>query len=82
MYWSQKYSLFNRCKRPTPGNNHINTTMYQLIYLGPIFYTLGSFCWSNFFKKDFIGIAPNLVAAVVSVIILLIPYKKLVEIFI
>jgi hypothetical protein len=48
MYWAQRYSLYNRCKRPTPGDNVVNTTMFQLIYAGPLFYSLGSFCWSNF----------------------------------
>jgi hypothetical protein len=81
MYWAQKYSLFNRCKRPTPGNNSINTAMYQLIYLGPAFYTIGSFCWSDFFKQSFIGIAPNLTAAIISLIIFLLPYKSLVKNF-
>lgn len=79
MYWAQKYSLFNRCKRPTPGNNTINTTMYQLIYLGPAFYTIGSFCWSNFFQSNWIGIAPNLAAAILSGIIFLLPYKSIVK---
>jgi hypothetical protein len=79
MYWAQKYSLLNRCKRPAPGNNTINNVMYQLIYIGPAFYTLGSLCWSHFFKQSFIGIAPNLTAAIISVIIMLIPYRKLVK---
>jgi hypothetical protein len=78
MYWSQKYSLFNRCKRPAPGTTYINTTMYQLIYLGPVFYVLGSFCWSNFFVVDFIGMVPNIVALVLAIIIFIIPYSKLV----
>jgi hypothetical protein len=77
MLWAQKYSLFNRCKRPAPGNNHINTTMYQLIYLGPAFYTLGSFCWSHFFNPGFISYVPNLLAAVTSILILATPYHKL-----
>lgn len=50
MFFAQKYSLFNRSRRPVPGNNFINTAMYQLIFLGPAFFTIGSFCWSNFFK--------------------------------
>jgi len=78
-YWAQKYSLFNRCKRPIPGNNVVNTAMYQLIYLGPALYTIGSFCWSHFFKTDWIGVAPNLVAAILSGIIFLIPYKRIIK---
>jgi len=76
MYWAQKYSLFNRCKRPIPGNNAVNTAMYQLIYLGPVFYTIGNFCWSHFFETDWIGVGPNVVAAVLSIAAILIPYNK------
>lgn len=79
MYWAQKYSILNRCKRPAPGLNSINTTMYQMIYLGPAFYSIGSFCWSHFFKHNFIGIAPNLTAVILSGIIFLIPYKKIMK---
>jgi hypothetical protein len=77
MFWAQKYSLFNRCKRPYPGNSAVNNIMYQLIYLGGAFYTLGSFCWSNFFKQSFIGVAPNVTAAVIAGVIFLLPYNKL-----
>lgn len=79
MYWTQKYSLFNRCKRPAPGDTTINTAMYSLIYLGPLFYSLGSFCWSHFFEKGFIGLAPNLTASILSFIIYLLPYGFIVD---
>jgi hypothetical protein len=46
-YWIQKVVLYKICKRPIPGNNVINTAMYQLIFLGPLLYTIGSICWSN-----------------------------------
>ena len=46
MYWAQKYSIFSRCSRPVPGTNLVNSAMFQLIYLGPLFYTLGSISWS------------------------------------
>ena len=74
MFWTQKYSLFNHCKRPTPGNAFINSTMYQFIYMGPLFYTLGSFCWSNFFKKNFIGFLPNIISTIISCVVIIIPY--------
>ena len=51
MFWTQKYSLYHRCKRPAPGNRSINTAMYSLILLGPLFYAMGSFCWSHFFNQ-------------------------------
>jgi hypothetical protein len=79
MYWAQKYSLFKRCRRPVPGKNIINNAMYQLIYLGPVFYTVGSFCWSHFFKDDWIGYAPNLTAGILSVIIFMLPYRRIVK---
>ena len=74
MFFAQKYCLYNRCKRPIPGNHTINTTMYQLIYLGPIVYTLGSFCWSNFLDRSTSGQLPNIVAAIISGVIFLLPY--------
>ncbi len=81
MFWAQKYSLFNRCQRPFTGRKLLNSTMYQIIYFGPAFYTIGSFCWSHFFTQNFIGIAPNLVAAILSAIILILPYNKVSKIF-
>lgn len=68
--------MYNRYKRPTPGNNSINTVMYQLIYLGPMSYTLGSFCWSNFFGDIGGGRLPNIVALIISAVILILPFKK------
>lgn len=49
MYWTQKYSLFNRMRRPVPGTDLVNTAMYQLLLLGPMVYSIGSLTWSNFF---------------------------------
>jgi hypothetical protein len=51
MYFAQRYSIYNRCKRPTPGNSIVNSTMYQLIYIGPLLYSIGSLCWSNFMSN-------------------------------
>ncbi len=51
MFWSQKWALFNRMRRPVPGNDLINTAMGQLIFLGPLAYSLGSLTWSNFFPE-------------------------------
>lgn len=79
MYWAQKYCLYNRFKRPIPGNNTINTAMYQLIYLGPMSYTLGSFCWSNFLDNTPSGQLPNIVAAIISIVIFILPYKKIIK---
>ena len=81
MFWAQKYSLYNRCRRPVPGNKAINTTMYTLIYLGPAFFGIGSFCWSHFFEHEFIGIAPNLTTCIIAFIIFILPYRALVNLF-
>lgn len=72
-----KYSLFNRCRRPTPGNHTVNTAMYQLIFLGPMMYSIGSFCWSDFISKMPSGSLPNLVAVIVSGVIFVLPYQSI-----
>lgn len=74
MFFAQKYCLYNQSKRPIPGNHTINTTMYQLIYLGPIFYTLGSFCGLSFLDRSTSDQFPNIVAAIISCAIFLLPY--------
>jgi len=48
MYWVQKYCLFNRYKRPIPGTNFVNQAVYQIIFMGPFVYSLGSLTWANF----------------------------------
>lgn len=48
MYWSQKYSLFNKMKRPVPGTDLVNVAMFQYIVFGGLAYSLGSLTWSNF----------------------------------
>lgn len=79
MYWAQKYSIFNRMKRPVPGTDTVNVAMFQLIYLGGIFYSLGSLTWSNFFPdgypKD--ALVPNLIALGFSIVIALLPYRAI-----
>lgn len=52
MYWSQKYSVYSRTKRPVPGTTAVNTAMYQLIYLGPLFFSMGNFTWSHFLNES------------------------------
>jgi hypothetical protein len=55
IYWVHKYCLFNRYKRPIPGTDFVNDAIYQIIFLGPLVYSLGSLTWSNFDPK---GIPP------------------------
>lgn len=75
MYWTQKWSLFNRMRRPIPGNDLINTALGQLIFLGPIVYSLGSLTWSNFFPEGTpkYAIVPNLIALGISVFMFIFP---------
>lgn len=77
MFWAQKYSLLNRTKRPFPGNDFVNTAMYQMIYLGPLFFSLGNLTWSNLLAKGFpeSALIPNIISTAVSVLILFLPYK-------
>ena len=79
MYWAQKYSMFNRMRRPVPGTDVIHVAMFQLIYMGGIFYSLGSLTWSDFYPEGFNakGLIPNIIAIVVSVITALLPYRAI-----
>lgn len=79
MYWAQKYSMFNRMRRPVPGTDVIHVAMFQLIYLGGIFYSLGSLTWSNFFPDGFPeeALVPNLIALGISVVMALLPYRAI-----
>ena len=77
MYWAQKYSLFNRARRPVPGTDLINVAMSQIILLGGIFYSLGSLTWSNFFPDGIpkYALLPNLIALGISIFMALVPYR-------
>lgn len=48
MYWTQKYTLLNKMRRPAPGTDLVNVAMFQLILFGSFIYCLGSLTWSNF----------------------------------
>ena len=86
MFWAQKYSVYSRVKRPIPGTTTINTAMYQMIYMGPLFFSLGNFTWSHFLNEsdhnyeiDPERLIPNLIAVGLSVIIFLLPYRLIFE---
>ena len=76
MHWSQKHSIYSRCKRPVPGGTTINNAMYQLISLGGVFYSAGSFSWSSFSPHGVLdhGFIPNLISLWLSIIMFLMPY--------
>ena len=79
MYWAQKFSIFNYCKRPVPGNNTIHIIMFQFVYLGPLFYTLGNYVWKSYFPEELNALirSSGITALVFSLFILFLPYDVL-----
>ncbi len=79
MYWIQKYCMFYRYKRPVPGTDFVNQTVWQIIHLGPLMYSLGSLTWSNFLPNGIPekAIIPNLIALGFSVLLILVPFKAI-----
>lgn len=80
MYWVEKYCLFNREKRPVPGTDFINKAVYQVVFLGPLMYSLGSLTWSNFDPNGIPpeAIIPNLIAVLFSVLLIILPINTLI----
>ncbi len=80
-YWSQKYSLFHRCKRPVPGTKILYDTMVQFVYAGGLFYSLGSFLFINLLPNSVantglhFSLIGNLIAIGISALSLFIPYS-------
>lgn len=83
MYWAQKFTLFYRYKRPVPGTDFVNKTVYQLIFIGPLIYSLGSLTWSNFDPNGIPpeAIIPNLVAVAFSALLIILPMNPIIERF-
>jgi hypothetical protein len=81
MYWSEKYCLFNRYKRPVPGSDFVNKSVYQLIFLGPLIYSFGSLTWANFDPNGIPpeAIVPNLLAVLFSVLVIILPMNTFIE---
>ena len=80
MYWVQKYCMFYRYRRPVPGTDFVNRAVYQIIFLGPLIYSLGSLTWSNFdpegIPKE--ALLPNLIAVLFSALLVLVPMNTIV----
>lgn len=76
MYWTEKYALLSRCQRPVPGPDVITSTMYQLIFFGPLCFALGNLTWSWFLPDEsFRGsILQNLISAGLSLVMFIFPY--------
>ena len=64
-------------KRPFPGSDLVNTAMYQLIYFGPVIFSLGNLTWSNLVVDGTpeTALVPNIISLVLAVVIWLMPYK-------
>ncbi len=73
MYWIEKYTLLNRSQRPVPGPDVITSTMYQLIFFGPLCFALGNLTWSWFLPDyGFRGsILQNLISTGLAVVMFL-----------
>jgi hypothetical protein len=76
MYWAEKYALFNRCQRPVTGPDVITSTMYQLIFFGPLCFSLGNLTWCYFLPDEsFRGsIIQNFICLGLSFIMFIFPY--------
>ena len=81
MYWVEKYCLFNRYRRPVPGTDFLNKAVYQIVFLGPALYCLGSLTWSNFDPSGIPreALVPNLIALLFSGVLYLIPMSTIIE---
>jgi hypothetical protein len=81
MYWVEKYCLFNRYRRPVPGTDFLNKAVYQIVFLGPPIYCLGSLTWSNFDPSGIPreALVPNLIALLFSAVLYLIPMSTIIE---
>lgn len=80
MYYSQKFSLFNYYKRPTPGTIICNRTLFAFVVLGPALFSLANIIWSassiNPFNENKLY---DYLCFVFSLLIMRIPYAKIAE---
>lgn len=80
MFWVEKYCMFYRYKRPVPGTDFVNKAVYQIIFLGPLVYSLGSLTWSNFDPAGIPreAIVPNILAVIFSSLLILLPINPII----
>lgn len=83
MYWVQKYSLFNKMKRPIPGTNLVNAAMFQIVLIGGLVFSLGSLTWSNFMPNGIPkeALLPNIIGLGIGLFVFLIPYGTILALF-
>lgn len=78
MYWTQKYSLLNRMKRPVPGSDMINVAMSSVITLGPIMLGVGVMVFTDFLSDHGEGnlkFLLHIIAIGIGVFFYLLPFK-------
>jgi|LakMenEpi03Aug12_release.lakeMendotaPanAssembly.Ray.scaffolds.fasta_scaffold292073_1 hypothetical protein len=77
MYITNKYILFTKSRRPSPGNDFINRAMYRALETGPFIFSLGNLVWSNLVINGgpSYALAPNLISITIAGIFMIIPYK-------
>ena len=80
--YSQRVCLYRLRKRPTPGESRINEVMYHFIFVGPLFYSIGSLCFTNLYGSFKHGIIPNSLSIIISIFVLLAPYEEIIRFFI
>jgi hypothetical protein len=86
-YWASKYSLFRRCKRPVPGTKILYDTTVQFIYLGGLFYGLGSLIFINILPDNLIkqsnksAFIANIAAIGLGGLTMLIPFSWIYNLF-
>lgn len=77
-YWAYKVMLFYYCKRPRPCHSELNQIMYQLIFAGPLFYSVGSFLFTDYLsEKPGANRAASIISIILSITILIVPYSFL-----
>lgn len=52
MLYAQKFQIYRLCKRPTPGNNEINTALYHFIFAGPLLFAVGNILFTDLLDTD------------------------------
>jgi hypothetical protein len=78
MYWSQKYSLLNRMKRPVPGSDMVNEAMSSVITFGPIMLAGGNMVFSDYlsaYGQGNLKFLLHLISIGVGVFFYLLPFK-------
>ena len=51
--------------------------MYFFIFLGPLFFSIGSLCWTDILANDERTHIQNIISLIISVIIILLPYDEI-----